>query len=217
MTAAPNAAVSSALPLAIPLPSTASILNAIDPSLPPPSPIQQPRTVRLLTHQLMKTIAALTDFSPKIRGSFQLHHHHRPPLSLQQPSTLLPSSSTLYLSLWDDNIRTHELKLFNWRYPTSDFINELRDQRPSIIFPSTTILRWIRWTVDSKSLAPLTILRLLVPLHRLGSDHSTIDEATVIEWLHYPLGYPDGKDQSKIIISKRRWFSNLLIQNGIWI
>jgi hypothetical protein len=63
MTAAPNAAVSSALPLAIPLPSTASILNAIDPSLPPPSPIQQPRTVRLLTHQLMKTIAALTDSS----------------------------------------------------------------------------------------------------------------------------------------------------------
>ena len=33
MTAAPNAAISSALPLAIPLPSTASILNAIDPSL----------------------------------------------------------------------------------------------------------------------------------------------------------------------------------------
>jgi hypothetical protein len=117
MTATPNSAVSSALPLVIPLPSTASILNAIDPSLPPPSPIQQPRTVRLLTHQLMKTIAALADFSPKIRGSFQLHHHHRPPLSLQQPSTPLPSSLTLYLSLWDDNIQTHKLKLFNWRYP----------------------------------------------------------------------------------------------------
>jgi hypothetical protein len=33
---------------------------------------------------------------------------------------------------------------------------------------------------------------------------STIDKATVIEWLHYPLGYSDGKDHSKIIISKRR-------------
>jgi hypothetical protein len=30
-----------------------------------------------------------------------------------------------------------------------------------------------------------------------------IDKATVIEWLHYPLGYSDGKDHSKIIISKR--------------
>jgi hypothetical protein len=34
-------------------------------------------------HQLITTIASLTDFSPKIRGSFQLHNHHRPPLSLQ--------------------------------------------------------------------------------------------------------------------------------------
>jgi hypothetical protein len=33
---------------------------------------------------------------------------------------------------------------------------------------------------------------------------STIEKATVIKWLHYPLGYSDGKDHSKIIISKRR-------------
>jgi hypothetical protein len=50
-----------------------------------------------------------------------------------------------------------------------------------------------------------------------SSNDSDGDERTVIEWLHYPLGYSDGKDHSKIIISKRWWFYNLFIQNGIWI
>jgi hypothetical protein len=142
--AAPNAAVSMALPPAFPPPSISTFRRSIDPLPPRPSPINQPRIVHLIydsfidrpftqdpsllppppstlqrrsshpshrrrgwtnlcictrrtysfgrysisTHQLMITIASLTDFSPKIRGSFQLHHHRRRPLSLQQPSSL---------------------------------------------------------------------------------------------------------------------------------
>jgi hypothetical protein len=140
---------------------------------------------------------------------------HRSPLLLQQPSTPLPSSLTLYLSLCDNNIRPHQLRLFNWWYLTYDFINKPRDHMSSIILPSTTILCWIRWIVDGKSLAPLTILWLLVPLYQVVRDHLTIDEATVIKWLHhYPPGYLDKKVNSKVIISKHWRFSNLLIQNG---
>jgi hypothetical protein len=65
MMAAPNAAILSVLLLRIPLPLIFSFLHAIDPSL-----------------QLMKTIAALTDFSPKIHGSFQLHHPQSSPFTI---------------------------------------------------------------------------------------------------------------------------------------
>jgi hypothetical protein len=63
MTAAPNAAVSMALPPAIPPPSIGTFRRSIDPPLPPPSPINQLRIVHLIHHTKMMTIASPTSLS----------------------------------------------------------------------------------------------------------------------------------------------------------
>jgi hypothetical protein len=82
----------------------------------------------------------------------------------------------------------------------------------------------VNWLADG----PITPIHLPLRLYRIDLNHqaiqmetranltqppaiimprpppySAIDKAMVIEWLHYPLGYSDGKDHSKIIISKR--------------
>jgi hypothetical protein len=143
-----------ALPPAIHPPSIGTFLRSIDPPLPPPFPINQPRITHLLI-VAMTMAASSTVPSPKIPCLFQHCHtvRHR------------SSPPNRYHCCWP------------------------------YICPSETIIFG-----HAKSLEPLTILWLLVPLHWLKSNHSTIDKATVIEWLHYPLGYSDGKDYSKITI-----------------
>jgi hypothetical protein len=111
---------------------------------------------------------------------------------------------------------------------------------PSLHLSSAAELHSNRYVVNWLTDGPITPIRLPLRLHRIDLNHQTNQmetrakhwpshppsschvhhptrQSTVIEWLHYPLGYSDGKDHSKIIISKRWWFCYLFIQNGIWI